>query len=142
MNQPDRMPAVNRKKLGDTVVTLLSDGYIDVSFALLNGIEEGQAESLLAQRGVAALPRININAYVLQTAEHTILVDSGMGGLHGGGGDLQAALAAAAIDPQQIDTILLTHAHPDHIGGLITPSPTPLFPNVQQLFIHEKELAF
>ncbi|WP_380178283.1 MBL fold metallo-hydrolase [Kalamiella sp. sgz302252] len=142
MNQLDRMPTVNRKKIGDTVVTLLSDGYIDGSFTLLNDIDEGQAETLLAQRGVPAIPRININAYVLQTAEHTILVDSGMGGLHGGGGDLQAALAAAAIDPLQIDTILLTHAHPDHIGGLITPSSVPLFPNVQQLFIHEKELAF
>lgn len=135
-------PAINRKKVGDMAVTMLSDGYLDVSFELLSGIDGSRAEALLQKRGVPALPRININVYVIQTPERTILVDSGAGGINGWGGRLQVALAAAGIDPLAIDTILLTHAHPDHIGGLAGPLQTPAFRNVQQLYVHEKELAF
>ncbi|WP_233805377.1 MBL fold metallo-hydrolase [Paraburkholderia sp. HP33-1] len=135
-------PAINRKKVGDMTVTMLSDGYLDVSFELLDGIDAARAEALLEKRGAPPLPRMNINAYVVQSAERTILVDSGAGGINGWGGRLQVALAAAGIDPLEIDTILLTHAHPDHIGGLAGPLQTPIFRNVQQLFVHEKELAF
>ncbi|MDE1190256.1 MAG: MBL fold metallo-hydrolase [Pantoea sp.] len=135
-------PAINRKKIGDMTVTMLSDGFLDVSFELLSGIDGSHAEALLQRRGAPIAPRININVYVVQTADRTILIDSGAGGIKGWGGRLPVALAAAGIDPLQIDTILLTHCHPDHIGGLAGPLQTPLFRNVQQLFIHEKELAF
>ena len=103
-------PAINRKKVGDMTVTMLSDGYLDVSFELLSGIDGSRAEDLLQKRGVPAVPRININVYVIQTPERTILIDSGAGGINGWGGRLQVALAAAGINPLQIDTLLLTHA--------------------------------
>ncbi|HHF3278276.1 TPA: MBL fold metallo-hydrolase [Vibrio alginolyticus] len=117
-------PAVNKKRYGDTVVTMLSDGYLDASFELLNGIEASQAEAALEQKGVEPLPRMNINAYVVETSNRTILIDSGAGGINGWGGRLPAALRAAGFDPLDIDTVLLTHAHPDHVGGLAGPLAT------------------
>lgn len=135
-------PAVNRIKINDMTVTMLSDGYLDASFELLSGIDGAKAEALLEKRGAPAIPRLNINVYVVQTAQRTILIDSGAGNINGWGGRLPVALAAAGVDPLQIDTILLTHCHPDHIGGLAGPLRTPHFRNVQQLFLHEKELAF
>ena len=79
-------PAVNRKQVGDTLVTLVSDGYLDASFELLSGITGSQAEAVLQQRGVSALPRMNINVYVIQNGKQTILVDSGAGNFKGWGG--------------------------------------------------------
>ncbi|WP_249215887.1 hypothetical protein [Citrobacter sp. JGM124] len=46
-------PAINRKKVGDMLVTILSDGYLDVSFELLSGIDGSRAEQLLQKRGSA-----------------------------------------------------------------------------------------
>ena len=56
-------------------------------------------------------------------------------------GFVQRNLAAAGIDPKSIDTVLLTHMHPDHSAGLTDMSNGQLlFPNAE-LVMHENELA-
>ncbi|MGY5956954.1 MBL fold metallo-hydrolase [Kosakonia sp. BK9b] len=137
-----QVPAIQRQQLGNLSVTIISDGYLEGSFSNLNGIDAHRAESVLADNGVSCLPRMNINVCVVEYAGRTILIDSGTGANDGASGQLQDALAAAGIDPLQIDTLLLTHAHPDHIGGVADAAQKSLFANVQQLWVHEKELAF
>jgi hypothetical protein len=53
----------------------------------------------------------------LDTGEHRVLVDTGAGKLAPTTGPLVKNLERAGIDPRSIDTVILTHAHPDHIGG-------------------------
>jgi glyoxylase-like metal-dependent hydrolase (beta-lactamase superfamily II) len=69
-------------------------------------------------------------------------VDTGSGNyLLPTAGFVQRNLAAAGIDPKSIDTVLLTHMHPDHSAGLTDMSNGKrLFPNAE-LVMHENEPA-
>jgi glyoxylase-like metal-dependent hydrolase (beta-lactamase superfamily II) len=79
-----------------------------------------EAARLQRQAGLASPEAIAIGAYLIRGRGHTVLVDTGTGGANGVGGALIANLALLGVRPEEIDTILLTHAHPDHIGGLLT----------------------
>jgi glyoxylase-like metal-dependent hydrolase (beta-lactamase superfamily II) len=66
------------------------------------------------------------HCYLLRTPEQTILVDTGMGPTDtplgqafGVAGQLPERLRAAGLEPQDIDTVVLTHLHPDHVGGAL-----------------------
>lgn len=54
---------------------------------------------------------------VVNTGEHLVLVDTGANGLAPSTGKLLPNLKAAGIAPEDIDMVILTHGHPDHIGG-------------------------
>ncbi len=68
---------------------------------------------------------------LVNTADHLVLVDTGAGGLAPSTGRLNLNLKAAGIEPDDIDTIILTHAHPDHIGGNIDSEGMLTFPNAR-----------
>ncbi|MGI3900425.1 MAG: MBL fold metallo-hydrolase [Janthinobacterium lividum] len=139
--QPDvQAPALNRRKVGDYVVTYLSDGFLDGSFSYLQGIEASEAETMLKAAHRPPLPHISIASYLIQGRGRTILVDAGTGGFNGWGGRFPVALAAAGVEPGDVDTILLTHAHVDHVGGL-TLHGQPLFPKAE-VVISETEAKF
>jgi len=84
----------------------------------------------------------HVNALLIKTGKDVVLVDTGCGNLFGPDtGKLPARLANAGVDPKDITALVVTHAHPDHVGGLLGERGADLFPNAQ-FFVHQDEEAF
>lgn len=62
-----------------------------------------------------------------------VLIDTGAGALGPNTGNLLANLASVGVDPGQIDLVVLTHGHPDHLGGNTDANGNVLFPNASWL---------
>ena len=62
----------------------------------------------------------SVNAYLINTGDKLILVDTGAATLFGPTlGNLVTNLVASGYKPEQVDAVLITHMHPDHVGGLM-----------------------
>lgn len=68
---------------------------------------------------------------MINTGEHSVLVDTGAGGLGQNTGKLLQNLHLNGISPGKIDTVILTHGHPDHIGGNTNSDGKLTFPNAR-----------
>jgi len=90
--------------------------------------------------------RLHVHAFVLRSGTRTILIDTGVGPesapafvWSGVGGTLDAELRAADVAPADVDTVVITHVHDDHIGWNVADGTAdPLFPNAQYL-IHRAD---
>ncbi|UVL08112.1 MBL fold metallo-hydrolase [Pseudomonas rhodesiae] len=129
------------QQIGDFSITAISDGYLCASLDLLSNINPTQAYKLQQDAGVSDPSSIHINCYLVRGRGRTILIDAGAGGFKQWGGKLKANLALAGVQPADIDTILLTHAHPDHVGGLLDSSGEAAFPDAE-LVVHQREVSF
>jgi glyoxylase-like metal-dependent hydrolase (beta-lactamase superfamily II) len=137
---PDQqVPAVMHRRIGDITVTTLSDGFLDGSMAVLQNISQDDSSAMLRAAFRPVPRRTSVNCFLIRAGGRTALVDTGCGNkMAPTSGRLMAHLAAAGVQPGEVDTILLTHMHPDHSNGLTDDAGQPIFPKAE-LVTHEAE---
>jgi len=138
-----QVPAIYHRQIGDMTVTVVSDGYLMGSLNVLQNITETEAQQMIVEAfGPIEGRKTDVNTFLIYSQGRLALVDTGCGTyMADTGGKLLQNLAAAGVQPGDIDTILLTHMHPDHSAGLSDRNTwQPYFPNAELVF-HENELA-
>ncbi|MGR3761866.1 MBL fold metallo-hydrolase [Roseobacteraceae bacterium NS-SX3] len=125
--EPGPAAPVRSFRLGDFTVTTLLDG---------TGMREGAKEIFGGGASDEAFQQVSEENFIpagdvqfyftptlVDTGSEKILFDTGLGQ-----GGIQKALAAAGVAPGDITTVVITHMHPDHIGGMMTDG-APTFAN-------------
>jgi glyoxylase-like metal-dependent hydrolase (beta-lactamase superfamily II) len=80
----------------------------------------------------------SMNCLFIETDEHKILVDTGIGPRKEGQSGKLVGLLKEIVDLSQVDAVIITHCHADHIGGLVNLEGELTFPNAEY-FMHEEE---
>jgi glyoxylase-like metal-dependent hydrolase (beta-lactamase superfamily II) len=127
----DQVPGFYRLKVGDLEVTALYDGTGVFDPHWLNGTEATMDGVVKAQQEDPHMLDVVDMGFLVNTGKQLILVDAGAGTWWGGAalGRLVGSLRSAGYTPEEVDLVLLTHLHSDHVGGLTTQDGKRVFPN-------------
>ncbi len=143
---PDPAQGFVTYKVGSAEVTAMYDGIWekphDPAFIVNASVEDVRAAMVKA--GLPAdFVSIPFTVVAIKNGGKTILCDSGTGGqVQPTAGKLMTNMKAAGIDPTKIDTILISHLHPDHIFGLMEKDTNkPVYPNVE-IIVSDVEYKF
>ncbi|MEX0305893.1 MAG: MBL fold metallo-hydrolase [Ruegeria sp.] len=116
-------------QLGDFTVTTLLDGSVprDDAKALFGAeVPDEEFAAVSAENFISPeIAQFFFTPTLVNTGSELVLFDTGLGQ-----GGIQAALADAGVSPDQIDVVVITHMHPDHIGGMTT-DDAPTFTNAR-----------
>lgn len=134
-------PGFYRVRVGGLEVTALLDGHLDIPPAMFSLPAPEAADLLRAAFRSDGPIRTPVNAFAINTGERLYLVDSGTApGFAPGVAHLSEALSAAGLAPDAVDTVILSHLHVDHAGGLVRDGKA-VYPNAQ-IVVADAEAAF
>ncbi len=123
-------PGVYRVHVGAFEVNAISDGTIDLPMSkLLIGVKPKEFKQAVDKQFLKEQFETSVNSFLINTGAKLVLVDAGAGTLFGPTlGKMLTNLKAAGYQPDQVDAVVLTHMHPDHVGGL-SADQKMVFPN-------------
>lgn len=138
-----QVPGYYRTQLGQFEITALFDGVIELDTKLLHNASPTDLRRLLSRMFVGnPLMQTAVNAYLVNTGSHLVLVDAGAAKLFGPSlGRIVENMKAAGYEPAQVDTVIITHLHADHIGGLNDAGGKPLFAQAK-VFVAQADSDF
>jgi len=131
--QKKASPGYFRVMVGAFEVTSLFDGGGEIDGRLLQA-QPGEVQLLVRKDlGDPEHIRGSVMGFLINTGAKLILVDSGAGGHWGGPtlGKLRSNLIRSGYRPEQVDLILITHLHADHVGGIYAKPGERAFPNAE-----------
>jgi glyoxylase-like metal-dependent hydrolase (beta-lactamase superfamily II) len=122
----------HRYKVGSHDITVVTDGSSTFKFPdnfVTNKTRDEVNKAWVEMAQQADQMVVPYSPIVVKTASRTILIDTG----RGAAGQFQANLKAAGIDAGQIDTVIISHFHGDHINGLLDKEGKPAFAKAEVL---------
>lgn len=130
--------------LGECRVSVVSDGgFVMKPHEVFPEVPQSELEETAKAAHISpdAYPG-QVNTLLVRHNSDVILIDTGAGRLFGPtAGYLIANLARAGVKPEDVTHVVLSHAHPDHIGGLLTPDGKPRFPKAK-VYVNRAEYEF
>jgi glyoxylase-like metal-dependent hydrolase (beta-lactamase superfamily II) len=133
--------------LGDAEVTVVSDGPLPLGppKGTFIGVPDDEVKKMLSDNFLSPDNVVlEQNSPIVNVGDKLILFDTGMGTAKNFGpttGRQQKSMQEAGIKPEDIDAVVFSHAHIDHIGGVVDASGKVLFPNAQY-YIAQSDLDF
>mgnify|MGYP003582346871 CR=1 FL=1 len=128
-----QVPGFYQQVIGPLQVTALFDGVVFLPRGYMKDIGEADLKSLLDSSYVPERPKglqTAVNAYLVRQGGHLTLVDAGTADCFGPDlGQVLDNLRSAGQRPEDVETVLLTHAHPDHLCGLLTKNGGMAYPD-------------
>ncbi|SIO08756.1 MBL fold metallo-hydrolase [Vannielia litorea] len=122
--------------LGEARLTAISDGTLMLPGAFIfEGLPEEEVAAIVTPMGVSSTalePPCNVT--LLQVGDRVVLFDVGSGpDFMPSAGELVQNLEGAGVAPEDVTDVIFTHAHPDHIWGLLDEFDEPLFADARYM---------
>ncbi|WP_299414785.1 MBL fold metallo-hydrolase [uncultured Sulfitobacter sp.] len=130
------LPSNAQVMLGDTRIDVVSDGSLILPGSFIFGsMPQDELLPILEKYGQSAetlTPPCNVT--LMRQGARTVLFDVGAGpDFSPNSGIIQASLEALGVAPEDVTDVVFTHAHPDHLWGLLDDFDDPLFANAQYM---------
>ena len=126
-------PDVSAVRIGTLEATALRDGTIKIPAGDARSspwANTAEISALLTASGATDdMIHLSIQPLLVRDGERVVLIDAGAGGQMGTEGKLTASLRSAGVEPGQVTDVLISHAHGDHVGGLVGADGRLTFPN-------------